>query len=102
MTLNEKTTYSPAKRPCFLRFQANISIENIFPGSPIYLQKLLKGAVFINSASLGSLQIFEGAARKFKAASKNFSGVAKVKVTVTSPAGLMNIFLNVEPCCFGA
>ena len=29
-------------------------------------------------------------------ASKNISGL--VKVTVTSPAGLMKFFLNVEPC----
>ena len=29
-------------------------------------------------------------------ASKNISGL--VKVSVTSPAGLMNFFLNVEPC----
>ena len=29
-------------------------------------------------------------------ASKNVSGL--VKVTVTSPAGLMKFFLNVEPC----
>ena len=31
-------------------------------------------------------------------ASKNISGL--VKVTVTSPAGLMNFFLNVEPCTY--
>ena len=31
-------------------------------------------------------------------ASKNISGL--VKVSVTSPAGLMNFFLNVEPCIY--
>ena len=31
-------------------------------------------------------------------ARKNISGL--VKVSVTSPAGLMKFFLNVEPCCY--